>query len=74
MIATSTPQYEYGTVEFYEEQFSDLLADVDSDNPQYADAIVEGFLKAIDSWFNYHDHQATAYDELRQRVRKALTV
>jgi pyridoxal/pyridoxine/pyridoxamine kinase len=74
MIAATPTRFEYGTAEFYEESFSDILADVDSDNPEYADAIVEGFLKSIDSWFNYHDHQATAYDELRQRVRKALTV
>ena len=66
-VAPST-RYEYGTVEFYEELFSDILADVDSDNPQYADSIVAGFMKAMDSWFNYHDHQATAYDELRQRI------
>ena len=64
----------YGTPEFYEDQFADLLADVDAEDPNTADAIVEGFMRAIDSWFNYHDHQATTYDELRQRVRKALTV
>ena len=65
---------EYGTKEFYAEQFGDILADVDSDGKHYGDAIIEGFLLAIDDWFNYHDHQATAYDELRERVRKALTV
>jgi hypothetical protein len=65
---------EYGTKEFYAEQFGDLLADVDADGGNSGDAIVEGFLLAIDEWFNYHDHQATAYDELRQRVRKALAV
>ena len=64
----------YGTPEFYEDQFADLLADVDAEDPSSADAIVEGFMRAIDSWFNYHDHQATTYDELRKRVRKALTV
>ena len=65
---------EYGTKEFYAEQFGDILADVDYDGGHHGDAIVEGFLLAIDEWFNYHDHQATAYDELRQRVRKALAV
>lgn len=64
----------YGTPEFYKEQFSDILADVDSDNPAYADAIVEGFLLALDDWLNYHQAQANAYAQLRQRVREALTV
>ena len=64
----------YGTKEFYADQFADILADVDHERPAYAEAIIEGFLIAIDDWFTYHDHQATTYDELRQRVRKALTV
>ena len=67
-------KYQYGTKEFYAEQFGDILADVDYDGGHYGDAIVEGFLLAIDDWFSYHNNQATAYDELRERVRKALTV
>jgi hypothetical protein len=65
---------EYGTADFYAEQFSDLLADVDALNPATADALIEGFYRAIDSWFEYHDAQARAYAELRKRVREALTV
>jgi len=65
---------EYGTADFYAEQFSDLLADVDALNPATADALIEGFYLAIDSWFEYHDAQARAYAELRKRVREALTV
>jgi hypothetical protein len=64
----------YGTPEYYAELFNDILADVDSEQPAYADAIVEGFIKAIDDWFNYHDEQARTYAELRKRVRQALTV
>ena len=64
----------YGTPEYYAEQFSDFLADVDSEKPGTTDALIRGFYLALDDWFNYHDHQATAYDELRKRVRKALTV
>ena len=64
----------YGTKEFYAEQFADILADVDADGGHYGDAIVEGFLVAIDDWFTYHNNQANAYDELRERVRKALAV
>jgi len=64
----------YGTPEFYQEQFADVLADVDSERPEYADAIVQGFLLAVDDWLNYHQAQANAYAQLRQRVREALTV
>jgi hypothetical protein len=64
----------YGTPEFYEEQFSDLLADVEAGNPEIADNIVKGFFLALDSWFNYHQEQADAYDQLRKRVREALAV
>jgi len=65
---------EYGTADFYAEQFSDLLADVDALNPATADALIEGFYLAIDSWFEYHDEQTRAYADIRKRVRQALTV
>ena len=65
---------EYGTADFYAEQFSDFLADVDAKNPATADALIEGFYQAIDSWFEYHDEQARAYADIRKRVRQALTV
>ena len=65
---------QYGTPEYYADLFGDILADVDSTQPAYANAIVEGFIKAVDDWFNYHDEQARTYAELRKRVREALTV
>ena len=65
---------EYGTADYYAEHFSDWLADVDADRPETVDNLIEGFYRAIDSWFDYHDAQARAYAKLRQRVREALTV
>jgi hypothetical protein len=65
---------EYGTADFYAEQFSDFLADVDAENPATADALIEGFYRAIDSWFDYHDAQARTYADIRKRVRQALAV
>ena len=64
----------YGTAEYYAEGFSDYLADVDADRPETVDNLIEGFYRAIDSWFDYHDAQTRAYAKLRQRVREALTV
>jgi hypothetical protein len=65
---------EYGTPEFYKEQFSDSLADVDAAYPQYEEAIVQGFILAIDDWRDYHAKQVVAYEGVKQRVRKALAM
>ena len=65
---------QYGTAEFYEDMFSDLFADVDSDRPGTTENIVQGFYRALDSWFEYHDKQAREYADIRKRVRQALTV
>jgi hypothetical protein len=64
----------YGTVEYYAEQFADILADLDSSEPMYGDAIVEGFILAIDNWRDYYAKQVDEYDRVEQRVRQALTV
>jgi hypothetical protein len=64
----------YGTVEFYVTQFSDLLADVQSDDPTTTENIIQGFYQALDEWFEYHDEQARTYADIRKRVRQALTV
>ena len=45
----------YGTPEFYAEQFGDLLADVEGEDPSTVESIFEGFLKSIDEWLNYHE-------------------
>ena len=64
----------YGTADYYAEQFSDFLADVDAEHPETVDNLIEGFYRAIDSWFEYHDEQARTYAAIRKRVRQALTV
>ena len=65
---------QYGSVEYYEDMFSDLLADVDSEDSTTTENIVQGFYRALDSWFEYHDKQAREYADIRKRVRQALTV
>lgn len=64
----------YGTADYYAEGFSDYLADVDAENPKTAENLIEGFYRALDSWFDYHDAQARAYADVRKRVREALAV
>ena len=64
----------YGTAEFYAECFADFLADVDHADPGTVDNIIKGFLMSVEDWFNYHEQQANAYAQLRQRVREALAM
>ena len=60
-----------GTTEFYAEQFGDILADAGFDDPSYGDAIVEGFLVALDDWRGHHQNQIKEYDRIEQRIRQA---
>jgi len=62
----------YGSTEFYKEMFSDILADVQSDEPQTSENILKGFYLAIEDWFEYHDKQAREYAAIRKRVRSTL--
>ena len=64
----------YGTPESYAEYFADFLADVDGEDPATVDNIIKGFLMSVEDWFNYHEQQANAYAQLRERVREALAM
>jgi hypothetical protein len=64
----------YGTAEYYAELFGDILADVDAERPEYADAILNGFVQAVNDWLLYHDKQTKAYKVLRERVHQTLAV
>jgi hypothetical protein len=64
--------YEYGTPEWYKEQFMDFVADAQADDPKYGNALVEGFLLALEDWKQYHAAQVNEYDRIGERVRQAL--
>jgi hypothetical protein len=64
----------YGTPEFYKEQFMDFMADAQADDPKYGDALVEGFILAVQDWRDYHAQQVNEYERIEQRVRQTLTV
>ena len=65
-------KHAYGTVEFYAEQFGDILADVDAVEPAYCANIVKGFYQAVDDWLDYHKNQTEAYAELRRSIQEAV--
>ena len=64
----------YGTPEYYAKLFMDILADVQGDEPQYGDAIVEGFILAIQDWRDYYSKQVNELKRIEQRVRQAPTL
>jgi hypothetical protein len=56
--------HNYGTTEFYAEQFADLIADVQHDSPEFSDNLVAGFLLALDDWRQYHVKQILELDRV----------
>ena len=58
----------------YAAMFADILADVDGEDPEATKKLMDGFMLALEDWFNYHDVQARTYSDLRVRIRKSLGV
>lgn len=59
---------QYGTVEFYEEMFADILADVgtgsQTEDAETAKNILLAFKNAIEGWVDYHEQSADTYKQL----------
>ena len=60
--------HQYGSKEFYAEQFSDLIADVQHDSPEFSDNLIAGFLLALDDWRKYHVNQILELDRVESKV------
>ena len=60
--------HQYGTKEFYAEQFADLIADVQHDSPEFSDNLVSGFLLALDDWRKYHVKQILELDRVQLKL------
>ena len=63
-----TVNYQYGTKEFYAEQFADLIADIQHDSPEISDNLIAGFLLAIDDWRKYHVNQILELDRVESKL------
>lgn len=84
MISMSRPELEpvdtphgakYGTAEWYESMFSDILADAGNgdtvdDNKETIENILKGFEAAIKSWLRYHSHAVDSYRLLLEKYSK----
>ena len=58
----------YGTIEFYAELFTDILADIQHDSPELGDNLVNGFKLALDDWREYHRDQVNELDRIKNQV------
>ena len=63
---------DYGSVEFYTEQFADILADIQYDRPDLADNMVEGFRLAIIDWKLYHQDQVNAMAHTEKKFNEVF--
>lgn len=59
---STTKAPEYGSVEYYSEQFSDVFADIGDDDINKAN-VLAGLISALTSWINYHDTAACRYED-----------
>ena len=58
----------YGTKEYYAEQFADLISDIQHDTPDYSDNLISGFLLALDDWRQYHVKQILEIDRVEFKI------
>ena len=70
LIMESRP--EYGTVEFYADQFADILADVQYDQPNVTENLIEGFRLAITDWKSYYEDQVNAMAATEKQFNKVF--
>ena len=59
---------DYGTKEFYAEQFADLIADIQHNSPECSDNLIAGFLLALDDWRQYYVKQILELDRVESNV------
>ena len=68
------PKPEYGTVQFYAEQFADIIADIQHDSPEVSDNLIAGFKLAISDWRKYHVDQILELDRVESKLHEQLWV
>ena len=66
------PKPEYGTVQFYAEQFADIIADIQHDSPEVSDNLIAGFKLAIDDWRKYHVNQILELNRVESKLHEQL--
>ena len=66
---------EYGSVEYYEEMFSDILADIatgrQEEDDETSKKILTAFQLSIQNWIDYHQQSADTYKQLLEEYLPA---
>jgi len=66
---------EYGSVEYYESMFSDILADLSTDDQAETDIasvnLLIAFELAIKRWIKYHKQSLASYEKLLENYRES---
>ena len=66
---------EYGSVEYYEQMFSDILADIatgrQEEDDETSKKILTAFQLSIQSWIDYHQQSANTYKQLLEEYLPA---
>lgn len=69
--------FEYGSIEYYENMFADILADVGIGNSAQDEItsinILIAFERAMQSWLDYHQQTANSYTKLLENFRQHKT-
>lgn len=66
---------EYGSVEYYEQMFSDILADIatgrQEEDDETSKKILSAFELSIQNWIDYHQQSADTYKQLLEEYLPA---
>ena len=71
ILPVRPPAALYGSVEYYEEQFTDTLCDI-GDNDSHKKNALKGFIKALNSWIEYHDTAACRFEDFALELNTAV--
>ena len=66
---SSKTRPEYGTVEYYADLFSDILADVGDDKTDQGKVILAALQLSIKQWHEYHQLAAYKYADFLEKVK-----
>lgn len=61
-----------GTMEYYSDHFSDVLADV-GESTETIENVIAGFVDATTSWLDYHRTSAERYALFATKLTEALS-
>ena len=63
---------EYGSVQHYADQFADWFADIQADEPHYADNLIAGFKLALADWKQYYKKQVEECERVEQIINEEI--